>query len=338
VNARDKDKLGLMGEIIVDPVEPLRSIDEPQPEWIPLSKAPFFCFPGGMVRSREQWQDKVIETAQQLALCSDVKADEVILEPWGFDTPENWSIAVTYGEITSVLSLDWCFVFATICINSTPAALVIVFGSFNTILELEEWSTETENLSEPLRKAINWHKEKLLRPLIESWYRNFALFIKSGSASIFARQNSVLTPFGRVTWDQWHFFRIDEHDPAFLKKWCYPWQQGKFDEQPCSATGPAGERLFAIYVAPGPRPSPVATSSPDEKCRQSLMKLLRDFPDRPPKPLNCVFKDLISEIAGLSEKRCRHIYLVVATETGNLNWSRPGRPSAESQHKSPRQK
>ena len=98
-----------------------------------------------------------------------------------------------------------------------------------------------------------------------------------------ARKNSVLAPFERVTRDQWQFFRLDNPSEEPPEKWHDPRAPvGLRDSpSPCTATGPTGERLFAIYVAPGISQN-VGLAS-EHKCQIWVRELLRDYPDRAPK-------------------------------------------------------
>ena len=103
-----------------------------------------------------------------------------------------------------------------------------------------------------------------------------------------------------------------------------------------TATGLAGERLFAIYIAPGivGIESGDREDDAEEKCLHWMAQLLQEFPDRAPKPLKTLAEEAISRFPGLSKRGFERCYVGAQLQTGNRNWSRPGAPS-KSPQKSP---
>jgi hypothetical protein len=130
-----------------------------------------------------------------------------------------------------------------------------------------------------------------------------------------ARTNTVLAPFERVTWDQWQYFRVDE-----------PVEPDRDRSKVSTATGPTGEKLYSIHIAPG-----VARSNqhdhPREKCLHWVLELMQQFPDRPPKPKRKLYKEAASKFPGLSGRAFAHCISDAQKSMRHTKWSEPGRPS-----------
>jgi hypothetical protein len=197
-----------------------------------------------------------------------------------------------------------------------------ISGGGDEILENPEW----DYVSQDERLAARWHR-RLLDDVLRHLHRNFVNAVTFDAAYIMARKNSVLAPFERVTWEQWQFFRLEEPpqvpppDPA----WCDPKESNWVQRARIltTAIGPAGERLFEIHAAPG------ATDSEDDDAEQKssrwLQELLRDFPDRPPKPLHKLAEDATSQFCGLSLSSFRRSLFHAQMITGNRSWRKAGR-------------
>jgi hypothetical protein len=213
-----------------------------------------------------------------------------------------------------------------------------VEGSSAEILNHPEW----DQIPPDERLAAQWHR-RLLADLFYSWHSNFVEAVRTGAAHIMARKKSVLAPFERVTWDQWQFFRLDEVDdrpPAEMYdplngsgRWHDP--RGWSGHAPSTATGPSGERLYSIYVAPGLERKKGLTA--EQKCRQWLLGLMRDYPHRPPEPRGRLAEQATLKFPGLSKRGFERCYFSARVQTGNANWSRPGAPS-KSPQESPQKK
>jgi hypothetical protein len=221
----------------------------------------------------------------------------------------------------------------------------VIGGWSNRILEDSEW----DEIPTDDRIAAQWHRQ-LLDRLFSSWGSSFVKAVESGSAQIMARKNTVLAPFELVTWDQWQFFTLDnsEDPPSYdPRHFSLPTKGSKiwYDPRPlwyertkrlsCTATGPAGERLYAIYIAPGVigAESGDREDDPEEKCLYWMEQLLREFPGRAPKPLRSLAEEAISRFPGLSKRGFERCYIIACQQTGNRNWSNGGRP--KSPQKSP---
>jgi hypothetical protein len=203
-----------------------------------------------------------------------------------------------------------------------------IAGHSNKILNLSEWRASRtvwgHEISSDEQIALQWHRW-LLEGIFSSWERSFAETVKTGTTQIMARKQSVLAPFERITWNQWQCFRMDELPAMPLPRasnWgdpraiCYP-------DLPWTATGPSGEKLYEIHIAPG-LAEPVSI---EKQCEHLLVKLLMDHPNRP-KPLPELAKQICSEFPGLSERAFRQCLLRAQEQTGNRKWSKAGRQNS----------
>jgi hypothetical protein len=161
-----------------------------------------------------------------------------------------------------------------------------------------------------------------------------------GAANIMARKNTVLAPFERISWDQWRYFELDDELGMHRlqdQRWGDP---RSVSSTGWTATGPAGEKLYEIHIAPGVvtiQPSDRnRENEPEEKCLQWLAELIHDYPDRPPKPRDSLAQEAISKFAGLTTNGFLRCFTRAQALTGNQNWSRPGR-FPKSPQKSPQQ-
>jgi len=174
------------------------------------------------------------------------------------------------------------------------------------------------------RTEAEWHRW-LLQVLVRRWSSNFLEVVRSGEAHIMARSNSILSPFRRITWDQWQFFRVDDPPLPTHTVWHDVRESIWSSEVPSTATGPAGERLYSIYVAPGIEIDDSGQTAENECCRW-LTQLLREYPDRSPRPLAVLAEEAVSTFVGLSKRGFSRCYAQVQANTGNKNWRRPGAP------------
>jgi len=344
----------------VTPQSSQEEIHEPSSDWVPLDRAPYYCYPEGLVTSSQAWK---------LALQAEVERQGPPLlesaEPWSFVAPESdeseflgeWDLRIYSGGImTSIWPggayvkpvgglRDWVIECSVSTLWERPKDAFKasdwrqspLFGDVNNPLVASEPGRE---LMEELRSMVKAEHEAALRHrgmlarLFESWRFSFWLGIRSGAFHIMARKNSVLAPFERVACDQWHFFRLDEPSEEPPGKWHDPRDPVGLRDSPsaCTATGPAGERLFAIYVAPGISQN-VGLAS-EHKCHMWVRDLLRDYPDRAPKPKDDLLKEGVEKFPDLSKKAIEHIVLKSAGAAGKQGWFRAGRPRSKSPPKS----
>jgi hypothetical protein len=180
--------------------------------------------------------------------------------------------------------------------------------------------------------------------VLTSLRRDFGEVLSRGSAHVVARKNTVLAPFERVAWDQWQYFKLDEPEPTApawesqhyewvepaspAVRWCDPRNCGWGTQgyRPSTATGPNGEKLYSIHVAPGMEGTESGAPSPDEKCIRWLMELMTVFPKRSPKPRAALTQEAVAMFPGLSERGFGRALFEAQRETGNFNWSSPGAP------------
>jgi hypothetical protein len=162
-----------------------------------------------------------------------------------------------------------------------------------------------------------------VKRLFWSWERNFAQAIESGAAHIMARKGSVLAPFERVTWNQWQYFQVSPV-PRKKGKWGDPaipdWSRHNLIS---TALGPTDERLYEIHIAPAV--NTVRHRSPEENCLEWLTDLIRDYPDRQPKRRDLLAQEAVSKFPGLTRNRFLLCLALAQEQTGNHNWSLPGR-------------
>jgi hypothetical protein len=170
----------------------------------------------------------------------------------------------------------------------------------------------------------------LLQRLFTSWEEGFVTAVRFGAAHIMARKHSVLAPFERITWNQWQFFHLDENSSkprSRTSQWGDPrgpqWKH--VGDLPWTATGPAGEKLYEIHIAPGARSAQHGQLTPEQEVVGWLLKLLSDHPDHPPKPLPELAKQICSAFPALSERAFRQCLFRAQRQTGNRKWSEPGR-------------
>jgi hypothetical protein len=204
----------------------------------------------------------------------------------------------------------------------------IVSGSNDEILDAPEWNEGYFGLkiSPEQQLGARWHRH-LLSHLFLSWKAHFVEVIRSGAAYIMARKNSILSPFEHVTWDQWQYFKLDEEPEGRLPSSPMWGDPRRFSSRyRVTATGPAGEKLYAIRVAPGSAKPLSSFEETNEKQVQTLLvKLPTDHPDRPPTSLPELANQICSEFHGLSERAFRRCLSLAQQQTGNRNWSEPGR-------------
>jgi hypothetical protein len=303
-------------------------VQVPPSDWVPLDNAPYYCYPEGFITSSEEWRRALEAEARKIVGQPHFKSTE----PWSFGLPE--------GHLPTWLGLE--IRSGGICTDIWPGGACIrpadggLFDSRGELIAPSQlWRGrvlwEPSDLDD-MGKATIRHK-RMLADMAISWHQNFVCAVASDAIRLMARKNSVLAPFEHVRVDQWHFFRLDEFPEQPPENWFDP-RDADFgnDSSHCTATGPAGERLFGIYVAPGPVSA--GGESLQQKCRLWVRTLLRDYPDRAPKPKEELFKDAAKEFPGLPKKIIRDIVLRTMTEAGQQAWIRSGRPRLESSQKS----
>jgi hypothetical protein len=327
---------------------PPLAIQDPGTDWVPIERALFWYGRSGYIRSAEDWKEELRiivtrfiesgrENAQKIrdmtataAALFEIKGSVLEEKLRMADVPSEseWSLEVSERRQAEIKALGWRLGIdgegATIGLRG-PDRYFSVVGSPAEFLPRKY---------EVMPSAGAWHFE-----LADSIIRNFRWKVlhcmRRGAAHIMARKNAVLAPFERVTWDQWTYFQLDEqkreerarkNDGRFLPPdWFLPYRFRR-EDQFSTATGPAGEKLYAIHIAPGV--ARIAESSDgndaEDECLQALLELMREFPDRPPKPLPELAKQACSAFPELSERGFYRCLLLAQNRSGNRNWSKPG--------------
>jgi hypothetical protein len=343
-----------------------REISEPEADWVPLGLAPFRYLSGRYIRSAEEWLKAVeaVVWGRAEALVKrlekkwrEVEAIEAEAENWRKFLPEDggvfdasaeeawkcywrahkareavetaerisavqwsvigddWRALITAGEILTNVNAKTAHLLVSPIAKTTP---FIGVDLTNDRVGAEAGWCSLANIDAP---AADWH-----RGLASHFYFNLEVglerAIASGAAHIMARKNSPLAPFDRVFSDQWHFFSLDKDKAGFSFAGAY---------SPNSATGPQGEKLYAIHVAPGEHSS----DDPKRQCEEWLVQLMRQSLDRSPKPLEALAEDAVERYRGLSKRAFRKCLDAAQARTGNQRWSDPGAPK-KSRHKKSR--
>ena len=119
--------------------------------------------------------------------------------------------------------------------------------------------------------ALVWHT-KFLAQFDEGRRRGLRLAIRSGAAQVWAKRDVFANP-EPVPGDVWELFHLDASAPANGRMWSDPrvkvlHSKTEFD----SATGPAGERLFSIHIAPG---QPQVSVKQEDGCDTEANRIFR---------------------------------------------------------------
>jgi hypothetical protein len=320
-------------------------LDAPRPDWAPLWRAPFYCYSESYIPSAEIWVEALCGTVNNIASSwssqfdkhESPKLNQVELREWSIQQSKDPEIVVTALGLRTYIKPGWIAVYPEYAEGFDVDFDVddwLIAGWSSGILKDPDW----DNVCPAQQLAAAWHR-RLLTGLFQYWKSNFVSALESGAALIMVRKNKILAPFERVTLDQWQLFKLDDEPRAEeeTKMWYDPRQPYWSRKAVVStATGPTGERLFAIHIAPGfvDPDSGDHGHAPEEKCLQWLMELLRDYPVRPPSPLGHLAKKAVSIFPGLSRRGFQRCYFMCCQQTGNRNWSRPGAPIKSAQKSS----
>jgi len=262
-------------------------VNEPKPDWSHPWEAPFYCFSGNYIHSVEGWTgalqakvQKIIERADALPSRSDPK----LIGKWWFGCATNLSRAwITAMGIQTIIEPSFLAVMPW---AGDPADLSkpdlkgwLINGYGKEILEDRVWEDlfGVFKIGPDQKSAVQWHKW-LLHHLFWSWESDFDAAVKLGAAHIMARKQSVYAPFERITSNQWQYFQLDEYPSQpqpRTSRWGDP--RGPLCKHeadvPWTATGPAGEKLYEIYIAPGTRSAQHGQLTLEEEVVQWLVKI-----------------------------------------------------------------
>ena len=317
-------------------------IHEPLPDWVPLGRAPYHCFEEGLVTSPDDWrraiQAKLEQAIQEEALSRETKEsqeeEQFQSAQWSFEAGTHaslpWALQMRSGGVeTRIISGA-----TSIRLARSDCIVAVALGSRNS----NPWDPiGMQQASSAEWKAAARHSRVLLR-LSCSLGVNFREGVSSGALCIMARKHTVLAPFERVTWGQWQYFKLDEngwHLPL-VPTWIDPRRRGYADWGPnspgrCSATGPMGERLFAVHVAPGR----MGGDSLVLKCQKWVHELLREFPNKAPRPQHELVDEGVRKFPGLSRNAVKNTMLDTLVHAERRKWFSRGRPQSKFSKKSP---
>jgi hypothetical protein len=307
------------------------SCDAPQDDWVSLKWAPFYCGGGRLATSPEPWASAIEEAV------TSARGETLFLPPeceinfhrqqakWhriSFEAGGLWTVVFPCRFITSALPNHPPDAWRVICDLEDPGRVLCDAG-WRAVPPAEQ------------ERAL-WHRD-IIEALALTLEADLVWGLRIGSLHMMARKNSVLAPFERITYDQWQYFDLEDQSkrPA-PRRWYTAHRSPNSwrDPSDCRAIGPAGERLFAIYIAPGAEPSrDESPSSPrararlaEKQCQHYLRDLLQEYPDNGPAPLDVLAEVLMKDIDGLSGRGFRRALGRAQEETGNYNWSESGRP------------
>jgi hypothetical protein len=304
---------------------------EPKADWVPLVSAPLRYSSLGYIRSVEKWRENLDVKVKQFAQ-SISPDDDIHMPEYSFQSTRKWDAWIEAGGITTHLSANWGAVYVS------SGKDFLAGGDPDELLKNKIW----KNFPPQQMSAARWHRN-LLKAILKSLRRDFGEALNKGSAHVMARKNTVLAPFERVSWDQWQYFKLDEPDqirPEWEEQY-YEWRQPAspplhwFDPRNCgweakgyrpsTATGPSGERLYAIHVAPGSGRAESGNLSPEEKCIQWLVQSMTAFPERSPKKREALLEEAVTLFPGLTERGFGRCLFDARRQTGNLKWMTSGR-------------
>jgi hypothetical protein len=241
---------------------------------------------------------------------------------------KEWKVSICAGGVATAVSPEWITIHAG---NSwvSGCATEILTGLFDgkprppESYGRSEWLPSQE---EPLR----WHAG-VLRYLFSYWRSNLERALKSGAAHVMARKNTVFAPFERVTWDQWQFFVVEAFVPKDKPKWHDLYWLTERRARPMSATGPGGEKLYSIHIAPGvtsvaePSAGNGECAGERQKCVHWLVQLVRQFPDRRPMSREQLYQEAVRMFPGMSKRAFKACVSVALTQEPNRKWRSAGR-------------
>jgi hypothetical protein len=326
--------------------------NEPKPDWVHPTIAPFYCFGNGAyceyIRLPAAWGAAVC--AELRRRIKEPPSNRELNDP-GFakllSAPQpKWS----FNCVDRSFYFWWVFNYATeappirvsaiamgIVTDIQPGLILVwpdgelrwwISGDSDQILKDPKW----DKISPHEQVAAQWHRW-LLKGLFQTWRASFERAAILGVVQIVARKNSVLAPFERISLNQWQYFKVDDEPPRAaqlrlpLRSSQLRWGDPHGFSPGWTATGPAGEKLYSIHIAPG---VPIAGGrnrkhDPEEGCLHWLLKLIEDYPKRPPMPRDLLAKEAVAKFPGLTLNGFFRCFAHTQLLAQNQNWSRPGR-------------
>jgi len=326
---------------MVDKVADARLAFDPGPSWVPLSRAPFFFgWQGGAHLS------DVSRSVIERQISQAIKAADGPPSPYSTSAPPpevEWRLEIedrTISVFNAKLQFYLRPYYGEVGIFPTRRGGPAYVGTPEEFLNKEFLNKETGNdvpwndVSEEWQHGVEWHwrRGKLI---LNSLASTFSSNIQLGRAHIMAR-HEILGPFERVHYDQWQYLTLDDppplppdgsgvwFDPRLRADW---WT----DRNPLStATGPSGERLYSIYVAPGESTPLESSASIEEKCLRLLQKIGRDFPEHCPMTVDQLRAKVKNEIPELTKTAFNACLFRFRGQAKRTDWIRRGRPEKPS--------
>jgi hypothetical protein len=227
------------------------AVQEVESDWVQLALAPFHYFGrSGYIRTDEEWRESfmlVVKRSIPRGLPPSERPTDSKIE-WELEwlgrrpTVHALGMRLELSPDTGALQLrDW---------SNLPGTIVFNAASFDDLIDSEEW-----NLPQDQRLIAKWFLRLAIGMGIDL-HHSLAACVKADAALIMARKNTILAPFERVWPDQWEYFQVNGLIPGRAPgtaPWYDPRELTGFgDVAPiCDATGPNGEKLYSIHVAPG---------------------------------------------------------------------------------------
>lgn len=310
---------------------------EPGPDWVPLRRALFLYGRAGYLRTAEEWEEE-LRAASLLKMQLTIRGrHEARLEE-------------ARQKMSLVIDAEHLHFYIEGKIHDSEYPIRYRWPDWPN----DEFTPQVPreyiiNASAPAPKNQHGVVDRLAceaGAIFDHFREQFLRCLKVGAARIMARKNTVLAPFECIGWDQWQYFTLEEQTPLDEQEmdgWSLPLPDFSHNSVglllSATATGPAGEKLYAIHIAPGVASvvESIEGRDAEKKCQQWVLGLMRQFPERPPKPLPELAKEACSKFPGLSERGFRRAFSITQAQTGNQSWSKAGR-LPKSRQKSPHKK
>jgi hypothetical protein len=322
---------------------PFTIIQEPGADWVPIERALFWYSRSGYIQSAAEWEKQLRaivtsfiesgrlrdQTMLEMAIAAGIP-EEQRCSLGSANMPSELFFEVSKWRQARIEASGWRLGIDGARANITVRGPDTCFGGSPS-----EFLTKYRAMTYEQRQGAGTWLD-VAESIIGHFRRSFLHCLTRGAARIMARKNTVLAPFERVTWDQWTYFQLDEPkwtererggNDRFLPPDWFPSYKSRREDNFGTATGPAGEKLYAVHIAPGA--ASIAGSNggndPEDKCLQELLDLMRQFPHRPPQPLPDLAEALCSAFPGLSERGFYGCFALAKQQTGNSSWSKAGR-------------